>query len=85
MPYITKSNRKTIDECIDTYYPFIKPDGRLNYFLAKLFLKFRRQGMSYKTAKEFIGELEMAKIEIYRRWIVPYENDKQYENGDVEE
>ena len=84
MPYITKVNRTELNECINTYYPFFKPDGRLNYFLAKLFLKYMSTGMSYKKAKEFIGELEMAKMEIYRRWIIPYENDKKYENGDVE-
>lgn len=83
MPYITKSNRNELDECVNTYFPFLKPDGRLNYFIAKLFLKLMKQGMSYKKAKEFIGELEMAKMEIYRRWVSPYEDVKVEENGDV--
>lgn len=83
MPYILQENRKEIDECINTYHPFLKPDGRLNYFLAKLFKKQMRYRMSYKNAKEFIGELEMAKMEIYRRWIQPYEDTKKKSNGDV--
>ena len=84
MPYIAKINRPEIDECVSTYYSFLKPDGRLNYFLAKLFLRFMSSGMSYRTAKEFIGELEMAKMEIYRKWIIPYEEKKEILNGDVE-
>ena len=84
MPYITKICRTELDECVETYYPFLKPDGRLNYFLAKLFKKLMRRKMSYRNAKEFVAELEMAKMEIYRRWIAPYEDEKKDINGDVE-
>jgi len=40
-------------------------------------------GIRYNKAKEFIGELEMAKMEIYRRWVSPYENEKRDSNGDL--
>jgi len=85
MPYIKKDLRKDIDEIVDTYAYHLKADGQLNYFICKLFLKLTRvYGMKYSHAKRFIGELEMAKMEIYRRWVAPYEQQKMEENGDVE-
>lgn len=86
MPYIKKEEREEIDEIVALYAYHLKYDGHLNYFLAKLFLKLMRVngGIRYNKAKEFIGELECAKLEIYRRWISPYEDEKKEENGDVE-
>ena len=84
MPYI-KEGRNEIDDIVDVHAYHLKCDGHLNYFIAKLFLKLMRinGGIRYNKAKEFIGELEMAKMEIYRRWVQPYEDIKMKENGDV--
>lgn len=85
MPYIKPSLRGDIDDCIKLYAYHLKPDGRLNYFLTKLFLTYMRvYGMRYGQAKQFLAELEMAKMEIYRRYVAPYEDEKIKENGDVE-
>lgn len=68
--YICAENTETIDIT-----------GKLNYFLFKL---AKIYGMNYKTYRDFIGELEAAKLEIYRRLTAPYEDKKIKENGDVE-
>lgn len=39
--------------------------------------------LSYADINEAIGALECAKLELYRRIAVPYENRKLAENGDV--
>ena len=69
-----------MDEIIKDNHKGLLLKGNLNYFLCKLFLS---KEMSYEHARNFIGELENAKLEIYRRWIAPYEDLKKKENGDV--
>ena len=86
MPYIqNRVQRMILNVIIYKNIEYLDCDGRLNYFLAKLFqVLMQKKGMSYNNAQKFIGELECAKAEIYRRWIVPYEDKKMKENGDVE-
>ena len=85
MPYILQEDREDIEDIVDVYAYHLKCDGHLNFFICKLFLKLMRinGGIRYSKAKEFIGELEMAKMEIYRRWVAPYEDKKKDENGDL--
>ena len=85
MPYIDDKNiRQKLDTLIQININILQPKGCLNYFLAKLFKTYTQGNlMSYNRAKEYIGELEMAKMEVYRRWVVPYEDKKRKENGDV--
>jgi len=84
-PYIKKEDRPDIEDIVDVYAYKLKCDGHLNFFICKLFLKLMRinGGIRYNKAKEFIGELEMAKLEISRRWIADYEDKKKEENGDL--
>lgn len=87
MPYIPdKGEREEIDNIVGLYAYHLKCDGHLNYFLAKLFLKLMKVngGIRYNKAKEFIGELEMAKLEIYRKWIGKYEDEKEATNGSID-
>jgi hypothetical protein len=42
-----------------------------------------RQPLTYQTMNDCLGALEGAKLEFYRRVVVPYEEQKKYENGDV--
>ena len=82
MPYITnKSHRKILDSMIEKYRLLLGQNGHLNYFLYKL---AKENCNNYATYKEFLGELEAAKLEIYRRQIAVYEDKKIKENGDVE-
>jgi len=63
----------------------IKPDGKLNYVLVRLFVEtILKQKMSYNKTKEYIGELTEAAAYIRHRWLVHnYEREKSDLNGDV--
>lgn len=59
--------------------------GHLNYLIHKLVKDYiKMNGENYNTYKEIIGELECAKLEIYRRMVAKYEDKKIEENGDIE-
>ena len=79
MPYIKKERREELD----------KGDipvnaGELNYLITQQLTKYIFiNGESYKIYNDVMGALEGAKLELYRRKIVPYENRKMAENGDV--
>jgi hypothetical protein len=45
----------------------------------------RSQPKGYQTFNDALGALEGAKQEFYRRVVVPYEEQKRFENGDVYE
>lgn len=85
MPYIPdKKLRKQLDEAVYSFVGCGDTDdhtGKLNYFLFKL---AKHYGRNYKSYRDFIGELEAAKLEIYRRLVAPYEDKKIKKNGDVE-
>jgi len=79
MPYIKKKRREELD---------LRPDpqnaGELNYIITTQLSNYIFiNGESYQTFNDIIGALEGAKLEIYRRLIVPYEDRKAMENGDV--
>ena len=58
--------------------------GELNYQLTKLVNRYiSAAGLSYGTLNNAVGALECAKLELYRRVILPYEDEKINENGDV--
>jgi len=78
--------------------PYIKPDlrtklagydlpetaGELNYLLTQqLQFYLSKNDLSYRTINDVLGALEGAKLEFYRRVVVPYEDKKIKENGDV--
>lgn len=59
--------------------------GQLNYLLSSfvdLWITFKG-GPSYTTYNEVIGVLECMKMELYRRFVGPYEDEKLAENGEV--
>jgi len=88
MPYITQENRNLIDKEIDLLIKKIGQTatedsiaGVLNYCITRLL-----NGMiplQYRAFNELIGVLECVKLEFYRRTVVPYENKKIQENGDI--
>ena len=84
MSYIKKEDREDLDEAFKYLYTIFANrgfKGNLNYLLFKI-AKYNCD--SYKDFSDFIGELECAKLEIYRRFIGPYETKKIEQNGDVE-
>jgi len=68
---------------------FIQDPGELNYLITKLMHNYLRQcerqfgRPTYKAFNDVIGAIEGAKLELYRRKVIPYEETKKRENGDV--
>ena len=80
MPYID------LDKRDDLKHRRTKPEtpGELNYVITEIANNYiNRKGLSYATLNEVIGVLECARLELYRRRAVPYENAKCQANGDV--
>ena len=79
MPYIKDENKKYLnidDKIIDT-------PGSLNYLITQAIMHFLPANYNYSDLNAVIGVLECAKQEFYRRVVVPYEEKKKEENGDV--
>ena len=81
MPYIKKEIRK---DFTPVKLLHALDSGELNYLftvLIKNYIDFH--GLKYEHFNDVIGALEGAKLEFYRRIVVPYENNKIIDNGDV--
>ena len=79
MPYIKQKRREELG-----LRALPKNAGELNYLITEELTNYIfLNGESYQTFNDIIGALEGAKLEIYRRLIVPYEDRKARENGDV--
>lgn len=61
--------------------PLYKRAGHINYIITRLLLDIEPK--SYKEFNDIMGILESVKMEFYRRKIIPYEDIKIQENGDV--
>lgn len=86
MPYIEQDKRKLLDSAWEpTHSPSFKPvtAGELNYRITDCIMSYLGVELSYEKINEVIGVLECAKMELYRRVAVPYENVKCDLNGDV--
>ena len=88
MPYIKQGNRKALEEKYGAQMLDYIPTnpGELNFVLTLIirdYLRGRGVLSSYQDYNDVIGALEACKLELYRRKIVPYEEGKIDENGDV--
>ena len=88
MPYIPNEDRTGFEYIIQTLTAALTNEepfaGRLNYVISSVLANMiKEKGMSYGLINEFIGALECAKLEAYRRVAAPYEDMKVSENGDV--
>ena len=83
MPYISQVARQTVDAHGPT------TPGELNYAITRLLVKYASyahasiEDISYMTLNDMLGALEGAKLEFYRRIVVPYEDCAKLRNGDV--
>jgi hypothetical protein len=80
MPYILKDKRQRID---DTLRPGPGLPGELNYLITSRVLDWLGGNPNYNDFNAAIGALECVKLELYRRMVAPYEDQKCAENGDV--
>jgi len=87
MPYIENKDKKDLDKSIGAISNAIRNGdfrGRLNYTISSIFSHLiEANGVSYRLINDFIGVLECAKMEAYRRIAIPYEDSKISANGDV--
>ncbi len=87
MPYIKPDRRNQLDPIINDLDDELRrlgdQDGDLNYAVTRLVLGRWRRGGRYVTANALMGVLSCVAREFYRRHVVPYENQKAVENGDV--
>ena len=84
MPYITQAERKNLDENIDNLVEDIKTEGQLNYCIYRIMIrKMWDWSLCYSTLNKLIGVFECCKAEFQRKFVVPYEESKIRENGDI--
>lgn len=87
MPYITNERRVNLDNNgLDTLIGRIKAGdmtpGDLNYIFTVVAHAYIGD-TSYQKINDVLGALEGAKLELYRRKAVPYEDKKEKENGPI--
>jgi hypothetical protein len=77
VPYIKEEKRKKN----------LKPEtpGELNYVITRLVSTYLGSNPNYSKFNEVVGAIESCKLELYRRLIVPYEELKKWDNGDLTE
>ena len=89
MPYIEQDQKDRINNAAFELYEYFGKGydltpGQFNYVVTQLCLEYLdRKGMSYTTLNEINGVLDSVAKEFYRRVVVPYEDKKREENGDV--
>ncbi len=93
MPYIDRFTRMQFDPKLEDllgalFLPHDKETditnpGNLNYTITKIINAWLGHTPNYAKYNEVIGVLECAKLELYRRKISEYEDQKCRENGDV--
>ena len=93
MPYIKHEIRKKLDPLIESLANRIgaEPDdftGILNYVITTLVLKIiqnRYTNIKYWMIASITGVFKNVSDEFYRRVVIPYEDKKIQENGDITE
>lgn len=79
MPYIAKEER---DRALD----MPRTPGELTYAITMLLTGYvRRKGLTYTQLNDCMGALSGADAEFKRRVVVPFEDLKKHQNGDVYE
>lgn len=82
MPYIKTERRKRFDWHEGADIPINA--GELNFLITDIIKRYwELHNMNYQGINDVLGALEGAKLEFYRRVVVPYEEAKIKTNGDV--
>ena len=77
MPYISQDKRDALHIRIP------ETAGELNYLLTQTVLDYIGRDYKYEQLNSALGALEACKHELYRRIVVPYEEDAKERNGDA--
>lgn len=89
MPYITRDAREMHNPLIAQIVKQLKDTtrderlGEINYIFTKIILGAFPEQRRYCDYNNAIGILECCKMELYRRFAVPYEESKIQINGDL--
>lgn len=86
MPYIKPNDKLRFAKELEELKSMVMTAGDLNYVITSIcknHLERKNETLCYSYLNEVIGVLECAKLEFYRRMVVPYEQLKIEENGDV--
>lgn len=77
MPYITEEDRDTVSKHGPSNV------GELTYVFYRIAVNYLPDDARYADYAEVMAALENTKQEFYRRMVVPYEDVKIIQNGDV--
>ena len=81
MPYISPDARLRLLSEDD---PKPTTPGEVNFLITEIILGYTASSRpSYTEYATLVGILETCKMELYRRLVVPYENNKIAQHGDV--
>jgi len=85
LPYINPDTRPLMERQLA---PLLKDiddveEGELNYIITRLVDSWLGEQPNYMTYNAAVGILECVKLELVRRVLVPYEDKKCLEQGDV--
>ena len=84
MPYIRQVRRDAMEGQLKRLGNIIVTAGELNYAITHLVKTWTQYWVaSYTTLATVTGVLDNVKNEFYRRVIVPFEEEKLAEHGDV--
>lgn len=87
MPYIKPDDRPAVDEKIQPLIDYLKTrsvenqDGDLNYAVTRIIHELYPE--KYFHYNRALGAITAIQLELYRRKVAPYEDQKITENGDV--
>lgn len=84
MPYIKQAEREALQPILNAVKGvelYAYSAGCYNYLITKILLTMEPE--CYNDYNEIIGILENVKLEMYRRMVAPYEDEKIKKNGDV--
>jgi len=85
MPYIKQKDRDRFKD-LESELIFAVPQnaGELNYLFTRIANQYLfKKNENYQAFNDLIGALEGAKMELNRRRVAPYEDQKIKENGDL--
>lgn len=85
MPYIKNEQREIFGDLPKDLGYCCDNAGELNYVFTMIAENYLSdKGLSYQKINDCIGALESCKLELYRRVVAPYEDEKIGHNGDVD-
>ena len=89
MPYVTEDKRSLYADEIQHFEAFHAaeiPAGELNYLISSLLHSvIKKQGLKYDVLNKVMGCLECIKVSLTQTVIIPYEDTKILQNGNVSE